>query len=65
MATTINIEVDENTLRRLVKRYLEQQIGAELDEKDISIETKSKQNYRSEWESAAFRARVNKHVTDL
>jgi hypothetical protein len=65
MGTTINIEVDEHTLLKLVKRYLEDQVGAELDDKDIVIETKSKQNYRSEWERAAFRARVHKHVTGV
>ena len=63
MSTKINIEVDETTLRRLVLHYLAEQLGdAGLTEKDITIEVKSKQNYKSDWEIAAFRARVEKHL---
>lgn len=60
--TRIRIEVDERTLKRLVIRYLSEQVGADLSEKDVFIETKSTQNYKSEWESALFRARVEKEV---
>lgn len=57
----IDIEIDEKKLRELVYRYLQDQLGSvDLDPKDVDIEVKSKQNYRSEWESAAFRARVHK-----
>jgi hypothetical protein len=64
MATKVQIEVDERTLKNLVRQYLSQQVGPELDDKDISIETKSKQNYKSEWEQAAFRATVDKIIND-
>jgi len=60
MSTKIEIEVDEKTLRKLVINYLEEQIGTALSPEDVRIETKSRQNYRSEWESAAFRARVER-----
>lgn len=60
--TRIRIEVDERTLKRLVIRYLSEQVGANLSETDVFIETKSTQNYKSEWESALFRARVEKEV---
>lgn len=56
----IQIEIDEKTLRRLVVRYLSEQIGTELSDKDVLVETKSTQNYRAEWESALFRARIQK-----
>jgi hypothetical protein len=64
MATKVQIEVDERTLKNLVRQYLSQQVGTELDDKDIRIETKSKQNYKSEWEQAAFRATVDKIIND-
>lgn len=57
----IQIEIDETSLRELVLKYLEQKLGGiELDQDDVKIEVRSKQNYRAEWESAAFRARVDK-----
>ena len=59
----VSIEVDEATLRHLVREHITRTLGeVSLQPEDISIEVKSKQNYRSEWESAAFRARVQKDV---
>jgi ribosomal protein L25 (general stress protein Ctc) len=59
----INIEVDENKLRSILRDYLQEQLGElKIDDKDIKIEVKSKQNYRSEWESAAFRAQLHKVI---
>ena len=59
----IKIEVDEATLKGLVVSHLMNMLGdVSLEMKDVTIETKSKQNYRSEWESAAFRAIVVKTV---
>ncbi len=37
-------------------------LGTKLEIKDVIIETKSKQNYSSEWESASFRATVRKMI---
>ena len=62
MSTRITVEITEDTLREIVLDYLRGTLNADLTEKDVTIETKSKQNYRAEWESAAFRARVNKYV---
>jgi hypothetical protein len=57
----LSTEIDESTLRKLVLQHMREKLGAvSLDEKDVVIEVKSKQNYRSEWELAAFRARVEK-----
>lgn len=59
----IAIEIDERTLRQLVYNHILAVLGdVPVDEKDITIEVKSTQNYRSEWEPAAFRATVNKNV---
>lgn len=61
---TLSIEVDEACLRKLVRRYICEDVGIDLlDDEDIKIEVKSKQNYRSEWEQASFRAIVNKAIS--
>jgi len=53
----VHIEIDEQTVRRLVVEHLQKLLGSLAPEnKDVRIEVKSKQNYRSEWEQAAFRA---------
>ena len=63
MGARVKIEIDERTLRMLVLGYLSEKVGVQLAEKDVQIETKSAQNYRSEWERASFRARVDKEIT--
>ena len=60
--TKINLEVDEDCLRSLVIDHLSSILILDLSSKDVSIEVKSKQNYRSEWEPAQFRAKVEKIV---
>lgn len=59
MPNTIDIEIDEKTLKDLVVNYLSKKLNGHIDPKDIKIETKSAQNYRSEWEKAKFRARIS------
>lgn len=56
----LNLEIDSNTLRQLVIQYLNTILNYDLELEDIRIEVKSKQNYKSDWEAAEFRARVNK-----
>lgn len=59
----IQLEIDEITLKKLIVDYLQRQlVEVEMDTKDIQIEVKSKQNHKSEWEVAAFRATINKSV---
>lgn len=58
MSTRIAIEVNEKTLRKLVLEHLRALVGAHLAEEDVKIEVKSKQNYRSDWEPAEFRAKI-------
>lgn len=60
--TKINLEIDEDCLRSLVIDHLSSILNLDLSSKDVSIEVKSKQNYRSEWEPAQFRAKVEKTV---
>lgn len=52
----LGIELTENDIKELIKNYLETELNREIDNSEISIEVKSKQNYKSEWESAQFRA---------
>ena len=56
----IDIEYTEQEMRKLLHADIEEKLNMPIDENDIKIELKSKQNYKSEWESAAFRARVGK-----
>ena len=57
----INIDLSEHDLRKLVMHHLQHKLGdVDLKESDISIQVKSKQNFKSEWESASFRAKVDK-----
>ena len=59
---TVRIELSEVELRVLVKEHLANKLGdIPLEDRDISIQVKSKQNYKSEWETAAFRAVVEKY----
>jgi hypothetical protein len=54
----INITVNEADLKSLVFAHIIKQIPeGQFDPKKVKIETKSQQNYRSEWEAGAgFRA---------
>lgn len=59
----IHIQIDEAELRKILLRHIEGILGdVSIEEKDIQIQVKSKQNYKSEWESASFRAVVNKPI---
>lgn len=52
----INFEIDEKTLKKLIQEHFEEKTGQMIPEDKIVIKVKSKQNYRSEWEIAAFKA---------
>ena len=60
MSTFISVEIDEKTLTRLVIEHLNMLLTGELKPEDVTIEVKTKQNYRAEWERGQFRARVEK-----
>lgn len=54
----IQITLTEQDIRTAVKQYLERQYEMTLpNESTLTIETKSKQNYRSEWENAEYRGK--------
>lgn len=55
----IRIEINKEALVGLIADHINEQMGDGdfgFNLQDIKIETKSRQSYRSEWESADFRA---------
>lgn len=55
----IEITLTEADLKKLVVEELQRRMGEiSLEPSDVKIETKSAQNFKSEWETANFRARV-------
>jgi DNA-binding NtrC family response regulator len=58
----IQIKLTEADVRRLVKNEIERLTGQEIVESNIRIEVKSKQNYKAEWEVAAFRAEYTQSI---
>ena len=57
----IQIEVTEADIKRLVIRELKEQLNiAELSEKDVSFQVKTKQNWKAEWEEGQFKAQIIK-----
>lgn len=58
----IEIAYDETELKMLILKDICDKMGTILIKmEDIKIEVKSKQNYKSEWEEAEFRARYTRH----
>ena len=55
-------EMGEVDLQVLVAKHISEKLGLSLQPKDIKIEVKSKQNYKSEWEVAAYRASYSGEV---
>jgi len=53
----VRIEIDKDTLVKLIIKEIQTVLDLPTMSKDlVKIEVKSKQNYRSEWEQADFRA---------
>lgn len=53
----IEIEIDQAELKQLVLDAIEKKLGdVPLDKTKVQIVTKSTQNYKAEWETAAFKA---------
>lgn len=54
----LELIIDESKIQELVFDYLVDKVGFNFKAENIKIETKSKQNFKSEWENAAYRARL-------
>lgn len=59
----IKIEYSATDLKNLVLKDLQGKFpGQKIELHQVAIETKSKQNYKSEWETADFRASINVNI---
>jgi hypothetical protein len=56
----LDIEYTDQDIKDLILKDLANKFDGEIDPKLLDIKVKSKQNYRSEWESAAFKAAYHK-----
>ena len=56
------IEISESELKALVQKEICAKTGQEVSMSDIKIQVKSKQNYKSEWETAAFKAEYSGQI---
>lgn len=52
----VKINITEQDLKYLIKDFIESKINTNIDQSKINIMVKSKQNYKSEWENASFKA---------
>lgn len=59
----IQIVIDEKEISRILHGHLTEVCKLDVTPGDIVIQVKSRQNYKSEWETAQFRAVVNKVTT--
>jgi len=59
MAGKVTVEYSEADIRQLIIDDMNNKMpGVNIDKKNISIQVKSSQNYKSEWESANSRGTV-------
>lgn len=49
------VNLSEEEIRGIIANYLQETFGIVFAAKDIPIQVKSKQNYKSEWEEAEIR----------
>lgn len=49
-------ELSEKDIRAAIQAWISKEIGVAIYPDQIEIQVKSKQNYKSEWETASFRA---------
>lgn len=51
----IAIKLDENDIRQILAEYINRKYNTILKKEQLIIQVKSKQNYKSEWETADIR----------
>jgi hypothetical protein len=55
----LKVELTEAEIMLAIAAWIEAQTGVAVPVKGLFVETKSKQNYKSEWEVAAIRVSCN------
>lgn len=51
----IKVELTEPEVMQAIAMYIGDKTDIDVDPKQLNVEVKSKQNYKSEWETAAIR----------
>lgn len=55
----ITIELNSTDIRKLIIEHFEKKFpGVTITSELVEIQVKSTQNYKSEWETAAFKAKI-------
>jgi hypothetical protein len=52
----------EEDLRKIIAKHIRDTVNVSLSPDSVNIQAKPKQNYRSEWETAEFRAIVSQKL---
>ena len=55
----IKVELTEQEVMLAIAEYISSSTGVEVNSKSLNVEVKSKQNFRSEWETAAIRVKCD------
>jgi hypothetical protein len=58
----ITVEISEDDIKKIIVKHLGNVMEGALKPENVIIETKSKQNYKSEWETAEFRVRYEGNI---
>jgi predicted nucleic-acid-binding protein len=53
------IELSQEDIYEAIVEFIQNRLDFSIDSKDVIIETKSKQNYKAEWETALIRAQFH------
>lgn len=62
IAMKITVEISEDDIKKIIVKHLGNVMEGALKPENVIIETKSKQNYKSEWETAEFRVRYEGNI---
>ncbi len=57
----IDVEYTQEDIKKLILADLRDKFDGEINEHLLTIQVKSKQNYKSEWETADFKATYQKN----
>jgi hypothetical protein len=52
----VKVALSQDEIKTAIANYVQSRTGVAIDASSVSVQVKSTQNYRAEWENAAFRA---------
>ena len=62
MSAKVTIELDTDALRLLICNHLSDKLKEVILMEDVDIQVKDSMNYKAEWETGQFRARISKFI---